>query len=195
MSETLGADERDILQQVLNAFAMLDEKARIRFLKTIATFFNLDLVGVEAEAGIQRPSTSLGTTPTREPVFAGHASLSPKEFMLEKASRTDVDRVVCLAYYLSHYRDKPHFKTSDISKLNTEAAQRKLANAAYAVNNATQGGYLAQAPGGLKQLSVLGEQYVEVLPDREAGKAVLERLRPRRSRVYVKTRKARAGKE
>jgi hypothetical protein len=115
--------------------------------------------------------------------------------MLEKASRTDVDRVVCLAYYLSHYRDKPHFKTSDISKLNTEAAQRKLANAAYAVNNATQGGYLAQAPGGLKQLSVLGEQYVEVLPDREAGKAVLERLRPRRSRVYVKTRKARAGKE
>jgi hypothetical protein len=101
--------------------------------------------------------------------------------MLEKDPKTDVDRVVALGYYLAKYRDMPHFKTLDISKLNTEAAQRKLANAAYAINNAFQRGYMVPAPGGTKQISAMGEQYVEALPNREAAKEVLLRFRPRRS--------------
>jgi len=47
--------------------------------------------------------------------------MSPKDFLLEKQPRTDVERIACLAYYLTHYRATPHFKTIDLSILNTEA--------------------------------------------------------------------------
>jgi Zn-dependent M16 (insulinase) family peptidase len=87
---------------------------------------------------------------------------------------------MCLAYYLAHYRDAPHFKTADIAKLNTEAAQRKFANTAYTLNNAATTGYFVGAMKGHKQLTSMGEQYVEALPDRAAAKAVVERSRPRK---------------
>jgi len=61
---------------------------------------------------------------------------------MEKQPRTDVERVACLAYYLTHYRNTPYFKTLDLGKLNTEAAQPKFSNAAYASNNALKMGYL-----------------------------------------------------
>ncbi len=106
--------------------------------------------------------------------------MSPKEFVLQKQPRTDVERVACLAFYLTHYRNTPHFKTIDISKLNTEAAQSKLSNPAVAVDNATKTGYLAPAIKGTKQLSAPGEVFVQALPDREAAKAAMERIKPRK---------------
>src|SRR5258708_3272898 len=84
------------------------------------------------------------------------------------AARKDVERVACLAFYLTHYRETPEFTTLDISKINTEAAQRKLANATVAVNNASQYGYLVPAGKGMKQISASGERYVQALPDYEA---------------------------
>jgi len=106
--------------------------------------------------------------------------MSPKEFMIEKQPRTDVERVACLAYYLTHYRDQPHFKTLDLSKLNTEAAQPKFSNAANSVNNAVKRGYLAPSTKGNRQLSAAGEQFVHALPDREAAKNAMANHRPRR---------------
>jgi hypothetical protein len=78
---------------------------------------------------------------------------------MEKQPRTDVERVACLAYYLTHYRDMPHFKTLDLAKLNTEAAQPKFSNAHYASQNALNMGYLAPADKGQRQLSAAGEQF------------------------------------
>jgi hypothetical protein len=85
-----------------------------------------------------------------------------------------------LAYYLTHYRDQPHFKTLDISKLNTEAAQIKFSNPALSVNNAAITGYLAQASKGNKQISAAGEVFVAALPDREAAQAAMAKARPKR---------------
>ena len=104
----------------------------------------------------------------------------PKEFLLKKQPQSDVERVACLAYYLAHYRGQVHFKTGDISALNTEAAQRKFSNTAAAVGNATSYGYLAPAVKGMKQLSASGEIYVEALPDREAANAAMAHLRHKR---------------
>ena len=84
--------------------------------------------------------------------------------MFEKQPNTDIERVACLAYFLTHYRDTPHFKTLDISKINTEAAQIKFSNAAQAVENATKAGLIVQSLKGQKQLSAIGEQYVQALP-------------------------------
>jgi hypothetical protein len=94
-----------------------------------------------------------------------------------------VEKVACLAYYLTHYRDTPHFKTLDISKLNTEAALIKLSNPAVSVDNATKMRYLVPATKGNKQLSAIGEQFVLALPDRERAKDVMSQARPRRRRL------------
>ncbi len=100
--------------------------------------------------------------------------------MLDKQPRTDVEKVACLGYYLTHYRGTEHFKTLDISKLNTEAAQVKFANATVAVDNATKQNYLVPASKGSKQLSALGEQFVLALPDREKARIIMASARPRR---------------
>jgi restriction endonuclease Mrr len=114
------------------------------------------------------------------PAFSEDTSMSPKEFLLEKQPRTDVERIACLAYYLTHYRDTPHFKTLDLNKLNTEAAQPKFSNATVSANNAQKRGYLVPSTKGHRQISAAGEQFVRALPDREAAKAAMTALRPRR---------------
>jgi len=156
---------------------------------------------------IQGAAPSPVSAPPKEPAEtpeAGHGVLgfsereqmSPKEFILEKEPKTDVERAACLAFYLTHYRDTPHFKTLDISKLNTEAAQRKFANAAYTLSNAARRGLVVTATRGQKQLSAIGEQFVQALPNRDAAKQVLARLsKPRRSRKPSRTRTRRSRKQ
>ena len=120
---------------------------------------------------------------------------SPKDFLFRKRPTTDVERVACLAFYLTHYRDTPHFKTLDISKINTEAAQRKFANAAATVNNATRDGYLALASKGMKQLAAEGERYVDALPDRTAARAAFGVRKARRQRRPSSSGKAPATRQ
>lgn len=127
-------------------------------------------------SGSRRTTESQPASPT----FSEDRTQSPKDFLRDKQPFTDIDRVACLAYYLAHYRDTPHFKTLDISKLNTEAAQIKLSNPTYTVDNAARAGLLVPAAKGTKQISTMGELYVQALPDREAAKSVLANTRTRR---------------
>jgi len=91
--------------------------------------------------------------------------------------------MVCLAYYLTHFRDLPHFKTNDLTILNTEAAQRKFSNPTFATQNAMRDGFFVPATkGGHRQLSAMGERYVQALPDRAAASEVRKRAAVRRGR-------------
>jgi hypothetical protein len=191
-----AVDEVSVLQQALELLSALPPQARERILHTIRAFFGLPsgqtrsgrtLSSNEVSPSDQQPELFSDTrAPGR---FSDRESLTPKQFLLEKEPRTDIERVACLAFYLTHYRDTPHFKTIDISKLNTEAAQAKFSNAAYAVDNATKSGYLVPASRGHKQLSATGEQFVQALPDRARAKTVIERSRAKRHR---RTRRSRA---
>lgn len=167
------------LREIVAAFQSLDQSARARLLRTAATFFKLELVDVIGPAGGLGGARS---NPPTAPVatFSEKRAPSPKEFMLDKKPTSDVEKITCLAYYLTHFRDTPHFKTLDLSALNTEAAQAKLSNAAQAVDNATKRGMLAPAVKGMKQLSAFGELYVQRLPDREAAREVTSNVRPRK---------------
>lgn len=138
----------------------------------------------------QRSSHAIEAS-SRELNFAQREDLSPKQFLYEKQPATDIERIACLAYYLTHYRDTPHFKTIDISKLNTEAAQIKFSNAAKAVNNAATKGFITTATKGNKQISAFGEEYVVALPDKELAKQVIEKMgkRSRRKRASNSKRK------
>jgi hypothetical protein len=183
--------EHRVLNVVVSAMRELDRSGRERLLRTIATFFGLDKALRSGPDTLSLQNSSLSNVSTNNvstnshqpaavPLFSEDRSQSPKQFLLEKRPRTDVDRIACLAYYLTHYREQPHFKTLDLSLLNTEAAQIKFSNAAQAVDNATKSGLLVPATKGQKQLSALGEVYVQLLPDNERARLALSEQRPRR---------------
>jgi hypothetical protein len=166
----------EALNAIIQVLSGLDESARTRVLNSVATFF-------EHEASRpQAPSINITTdSHSTRPAFSENRDPSPKEFLFQKQPRTDIERIACLAYYLTHYRDVPHFKTLDLGKLNTEAAQIKFSNAAYATDNATKAGYLAPSAKGHKQITAWGEQFVAALPDREAANKVMAQARNRKN--------------
>jgi hypothetical protein len=113
------------LLEILPTFQRLSPNERARLLQTIATFFGIEgRTNVQATESARREIT--GSVSESNGSFSQDRSISPKEFIVQKDPRTDIERVACLAYYLTHYRDMPHFKTIDLSKLNTEAAQPKF---------------------------------------------------------------------
>lgn len=165
-------DAAAALKKMLDIMSLVAPENRQRLLQSLATFYDLTQ---------PRSSGFSGQSQKRQGIpFSEEKIVSPKEFLFEKKPQTDVERVTALAYYLTHYRDTPFFKTLNVSKLNTEAAQAKFSNPTIAVDNAAKYGYLVPASKGNKQLSAIGEILVQALPDRDAAKAALQHARPRR---------------
>jgi hypothetical protein len=180
MGETKTNKELQVLQDIISSLSKLDKKTQTRIIQSILAFLGISsnealrsipLSSIVAESEEFQPSISS---------FSDREEMSPKEFILAKKPFTDVERIVCLAYYLTHYRNTRHFKTIDISKLNMEAAQIKFSNTTFAVQNATKKGFLVPSTKGNKQISAIGEQFVQALPDRESAKEVFKSLRKRR---------------
>lgn len=171
------ADLETILADVLQKLKPLDPAGKRRVLDAISVFYSLGSTGLQfSKESLPSPTMISGINP-----YSARAEVNPKEFLREKAPKSDIEKVVCLAYFLTHYRETKHFKTIDISKLNTEAAQLKFSNAAYAVDNASKRGFLVPAgKNGMKQISSMGEQFVNALPDREEAKASLEQFKVRK---------------
>jgi hypothetical protein len=173
-------DDATILSELIERLAPLPPESRAHLLNVVATFFKVG--GGSEPSQVPPPERYLDSLR-----FSDHADLSPKQFLIEKQPGTDIERVACLAFYLTHYRSTPHFKTLDISKLNTEAAQVKFSNPAFAVDNATKRGFLVPAIKGMKQLGVLGERFVNALPDREKARALSERKHSRKAKRKLKS--------
>jgi hypothetical protein len=194
-SEVEQAQKRvsfDLVGQIVKLLEPLTAEERRHILQTVLTWLHIEDVPLRG----QQPTESSSDTPSPpktadEYPFSGRSEISPKEFILEKEPQTDLERLTCLAYYLTHYRDQRYFKTEDLSKLNTEAAQRRFSNAAFTALNAVRDGFFVQAPKpGLRQLSAIGEQYVQALPNHEAATEVRKRMRARGRRPRGKTDKS-----
>ena len=179
--------ESESLTQVIVILQDLSEETRNKVLRTVAVFFDSPQFTTKSE--YPHRTSSPATSPT-SPTFSENRQMTPKAFMAEKNPKSDVERIACLAYYLTHYRETPHFKTADLSKLNTEAAQVRFSNAALAAGNATTYGYLALATKGQKQLSAAGEMFVNALPDRDAAKQAMANMRRRKTKRPKRTIKA-----
>lgn len=172
-------NEIDVLNQLMSILAELDSEGRKKMLVTVATFFDIDHISSTDELPTNS-TASQGLSYAQSTPYSETLDLSPKEFLRQKGPQSDVERIACLAYYLTHYRETTNFKTIDLSKLNTEAAQPKLSNPAKAASNALQYGYLAQSIKGHRQLSAVGEEYVSALPDRDLAKATIASSRPKK---------------
>jgi len=110
-----------------------------------------------AAAGAVNPSNVAPPAPP--------GNLTAKSFLAQKDPKTDGERITCLAYYLTHHKATPRFKTKALVAANVDAAQPKFSNPAVAVMNAAESKYLSAAGGGDKQITVLGEKLVDALKD------------------------------
>lgn len=181
MSSEQSTRDLEALTQVLSALKGLDSTSQKRILEAVTTFLGFPTRVSHPQTAAAPMSEEVGRE--QSGTFSENRTQTPKEFLAEKQPRTDVHRAVCLGYYLTHYRDTPHFKTIDISKLNTEAAQPKFSNPAKSVDNAARFGYFVPAVKGAKQISAVGERMVQALPDAAAARQAVASSRPRRKPV------------
>ena len=175
-------DDFQALSEILEILKQLEPDVRRRVLHSVQSFLGLSVR--DAKNNHDAETSGNLETPSAQN-FSKDRTLSAKEFLRDKQPITDVERVACLAYYLTYYRETPHFKTLDISNLNTEAAQPKFANTAVAVDNARARGYLVPATKGNKQISAAGEKFVELLPDRDAARQAIRTFQPKRKKQRV----------
>lgn len=174
MDPTDSRETSAALTNIISAMDALEPPERERVLTTLVAYYRGSSPPPSAHGLIE-----LETPSTRVPAF-GQEDKDPKGFLKEKGPKTDVERIACLAFYLANYRDLPYFKTQDLTKLNTEAAQPKFSNASNSAANAVKMGYLAAGPKGQRQISAFGEEFVTALPDRDAAKEVSSTMRPKR---------------
>lgn len=191
-----------VVSQIISALKDMDKERQTHVIRTVATWLKIEMgEGEEASTSELRKPHKPARTPATtsgesDASFSVDVEMSPKQFILEKRPRAEVERLACLAYYLTHYRHTPQFKNIDLSNINTEAAQRKFSNVAYTVQNAVKLHYIVQgSKKGHKQLSADGEQIISALPDREAVAAIRQRMRPRKPTKRSRRKKAKAGSQ
>lgn len=182
MTDTSTAAEGKLVQDLITKLGNLDDDGRQRVMQTVATYYGLGFPRLHVPIEAAQSGTFASSGSDIGPRFSEHEDIDPRHFLLEKRPATDVERVACLAYYLEHLRGMRQFKTLDISKLNTEAAQPKFSNPSVAISNAVRSGFLGEAAKGYKQLSAPGEHFVLALPDREAAREALKRARRKRQK-------------
>lgn len=176
-----AAAELQAMKSSFEVLSPLESDAQVRVVRWL-----LDALGVNTQ-GLQPLTTSVvvanpaETHPHPGPGPA-EAAPTPRAFMTQKKPNSLVERIACLAYYLSFHRNMPHFKTGDLVALNTEAAAPRFGNPSRDADNADrQNGYLVTAGKGIKQITPRGEAMVDALPDREAVSTAL-RANPYKAR-------------
>src|SRR5665213_1662121 len=107
MSETDYETELKTLQKVLAILSDVAPAARNRIMRAISAF--VPGANSEDESPV-RNDESGGRRSPKVLKFSEDRSPTSKEFMMTKRPQTDVERVACLGYYLTHYRDTDEFK-------------------------------------------------------------------------------------
>ncbi|HEY3296220.1 MAG TPA: hypothetical protein VGL38_12385 [bacterium] len=188
-------DDIKILEQVLTQLRQLDPPEQRRILGLINKYFE-QTYQIDTNRGRDTDRPQIDAESRRMPIddFSRDRTISAKEFLFQKKPQADVEKIACLAYYLTHYQNLTEFQTRDISLANTEAAQRKLSNPSLSLSNAVAAGYIISPSKNFWRLSAIGEIFVQALPDRDAAKAAVAESKPtrrsRRPKNGTKTSKA-----
>ena len=185
MSE--GLSELKAMEIICNAFESLGPNGRQRAVQWLLGALGMpdDLPSPGAIAPEQQNLNGDGQrdghgTPTTQTTITPD-DLSPKEFMGQKHPQSTVERISCLAFYLTHHRHIPMFSGAEIETLNRQAAGPTI-NPHRDMDSARRAGYLAPADNRKRQITTKGEELVNALPDRDAAKSVLAKYPPQRKR-------------
>ncbi len=184
-------DQLTAFNEIVSRLSKFDEDVQRHILIMVSNWFNFP-ASLPSNLQSNQVHNAISNDSLDRP-FAQSVELTPKEFLVEKEPLTNIERIACLAYYLTHYRNLPHFKTLDISKINTEAAQPKFTNATVSMNDTTKAGFIVGATkSGQKQLSALGEQFVLALPNRDEAKLIQKKMvKRKRRKLYASKAKGR----
>jgi len=168
---------------VLKALEDLEPSSRQFVLRTVIE--RLGVTGVQVPGNGGGAGGGGGSMAAAGALPTDFSKVKSKDFLKAKKPASDVQRVACLAYFLTHAKNQAAFKTQDITKLDIDAAGGGFSHAGAAVRNATtQNHFLASAGGGKKQITGHGEDVVNALPDQEKVKKVIaEYVAPRRRRA------------
>src|SRR5438105_3718292 len=94
LPKVAAAGEFEALQEVIAALTPLTEEARRRILESASLFLQVD-VRARALAAPSHTLDSRSPPPASPSPYSEDTSMSPKEFLLEKQPRTDVERIAC----------------------------------------------------------------------------------------------------
>ena len=119
--------ELEALGSVLKALSPLPENAREFVVRTAVARLRISSSTSERNGDLAEAPTSDMKPVQQTGVLLG---TTPKEFLRTKKPASELQRMICLAFYLTHAQNKPHFKTQDLTALNTEAAGSKFSNPA-----------------------------------------------------------------
>jgi hypothetical protein len=177
-----AVDAEAALQEVLSALKGLSDPERAWVLQSATNRWNLTLQVLPAAPPPGAPQPG---QPPRSNLPAGQTTAlgTVRAFIRAKNPRSDVELVACLVYFLARAMSKPGFTTKEITQAHTDSGTPAI-NMHRALDNATRGSkFLASLLGGKeKQVTTLGEDVVEALPDRTAVAAAIAASGNRRKR-------------
>ncbi|MDB5905150.1 MAG: polyketide synthase, partial [Betaproteobacteria bacterium] len=163
-------DDVDALHSVVAILRRLEPEAQRRVLASAEAF--LDVPPHRTAMADVHPDPTLRRR-TGESSSSGDVALSANTFLDRKRPVSDVDRVACLAYYLTHYEKKAEFRIADLIAINDKAGQNAFYNVRSAIANAVTDGYLIVGISGTKRISATGDAYVDLLPNVQAARDAL----------------------
>lgn len=179
-------DSTAALVIVVDALEPLNDAERQWVLQSAASKFTLTMqVPSAGSAGgaallggaVATPGAAVGGAD----VQAAIVKKDPRAFIRMKKPITDVQRVACLGYYLVQTVGQPGFSSKDVATVHTDSGGSAI-NMTRALDNATRKTkYLSNRGPREKQLTTLGEDVVNALPDQAAVKVVEEAEKGRRS--------------
>jgi hypothetical protein len=164
-------------KSVYAALLPLNPSGRQFVLKTVGERLGGEPLGGET---LKRSGGGAPTEPRLPAERTGQSSPSSldggtvKDFLKQKRPKTDVQRIACLAFFLTHHMNQPRFGTKDVRVLNDKAGWTPFANPTVAIANATrQNRFIAAASQGKKRITNVGEDVVNALPDQDAVKSAV----------------------
>jgi hypothetical protein len=178
------------LTTVVSALEDLTEADKLWILKSAAIRWSLvdQVFDRTGEQGKNNPSEQTGGGDDK--TAAAIDGKDVRSFIRLKKPATDVQRVACLGYFQVKTNGVPGFSSKDIGKLHVESGGSAI-NMTRALDNATrQSKYISNRGAKEKQLTPLGEDVVEALPDQQAVKSLeLDSMRPRKAKRKATAKK------
>ena len=182
-----GINLGELSNKVYTLLQDLEAEERTKVLTSVAHLF-----GDPPTLGSPGSTSTQASTPQPKPNFGSQsASGTPQQYFVSKDPKNKGEMLAVAAKYLEDHGSGHLHTREDFEKFFTDARQNfDRKNFARDMKNARNQAHLFNkgTTGGQHQLSYFGQQYVDLLPDREA----LKKLQ-RPGRKAAKKKKAKAG--